>query len=122
MNKLMEHARGELLLLGESERTISAYLDVIQAFSDMSGVGSAPSEVIPIILKLLYFKNITPLTTDPAEWEEVGSASGRTKNLWQSKRDPEAFSTDGGKTYYILSERDIDPNSIHVSELSIAGG
>lgn len=115
---LIEHARKELDLLGESERAISAYIDLIQAFSDMRGLGATPEDVVPIITKLLYFKNVTPLTDNPEEWVEVGTNSGMSKNLWQSTRDAEAFSTDGGKTYYTLSERDRDPNSIHQSEPS----
>ena len=41
------------------------------------------------------------LTDDPDEWqyhdETVWGAKG---GIWQNRRDPSAFSTDGGKTYY----------------------
>lgn len=121
MTSLIEHARKELVFLGESDRTISAYIDVLQSFSDMSSLGLSPEDIVPVITKLLYFKNLTPLTDDPSEWAEVGTNSGMTKSLWQSTRDAQAFSTDAGKTYYILSERDVDPNSIHTSEPSTNG-
>lgn len=115
MTTLIDHARNELNLLGESERNISAYIDVLQALSDINQLGISPEEAMSTVTKLLYFKNVTPLTANPDEWVEVGKNTGMPNNLWQSKRDPEAFSMDGGRTYYILSERDIDPNSIHVS-------
>lgn len=42
--------------------------------------------------------HIAPLTDDPDEWLHVDG------DIWQSRQCAEAFSNDGGKTYYLLSE------------------
>ena len=110
MSNLVDHARRELVLIGEEPTTISGYLDVIQAFADMGHSGGSRSVAIPVINTLLQFKPLTPLTNDPDEWTRVGD------RFWQSQRDSEAFSYDNGITYYLLSERDIDPKSIHIAD------
>ena len=115
MSNLVEHARRELVLIGEDPMTISGYLDVIQAFADMGHSGGSAPIMIANLTKLLYFKPLSALTDNPDEWMNVSAMSGQDTNLWQSVRDPECFSTDGGKTYYCLSERDVDPTSLHIS-------
>lgn len=107
MSNLVEHATRELQLIGEEPEFIAGYLRVIQAFADMGHSGGSASVAIPTINALLQFKNLKPLTDDPDEWmqhsEEVWGAEG---GVWQNKRNGEAFSDDGGKTYYLLSDRD----------------
>lgn len=96
---LVEHAKRELELLGETDQEyIDGIVKVIQAFADCGHSGGSASVAIPTIHDLLQFKPLSPLTNDPSEWNEVGS------EVWQSSRNPEAFSSDGGKTYYLLSE------------------
>lgn len=101
---LLAHARKELELLGEDEDTIEGYLKVVQAFSEMGHSGGSASIAIPVLNSLFLFKHITPLTNDPSEWMEIDADVWGRAGTWQSKRNPEAFSTDGGKTYYLLSE------------------
>lgn len=102
---IVAHARKELELLGEDYDTIEGYLRVIKAFSDMRHSGGSASMAIPIINSLLLFKHLTPLTDASDEWNEVTDHGWEPGlSIWQSKRNPEAFSTDGGKTYYLLSE------------------
>ena len=56
--------------------------------------------------------NLPDVTTKPAEWEIESksiSPSGEERNLvWRNKVHPNVYSTDGGKTYTISTER-IDP-------------
>lgn len=52
--------------------------------------------------RLLRFENLAPLTDDPGEWNNVSDMAGH--EMWQSRRCAEAFSSDGGKTYWLLSE------------------
>jgi hypothetical protein len=60
---------------------------------------------------LLQFKNLTPLTDDPEEWIQHSKEMwDGEKGVWQSTRRADAFSDDGGKTYYLLSDRDKYPN------------
>lgn len=108
MSNLVEHARRELELIGEEPETVAGYLNVIQAFADMGHSGGSASVAIPTLNELLQFKNLKPLTNDPAEWFDHGDTSGYP--LWQNIRNGEAFSDDGGKTYWLLSEGAHDGN------------
>lgn len=104
-SNLVLHARQELERIGEEPETIEWYLKVIQAFADYGHSGESTSVCIPTLNDLLQFKNLSPLTNDPKEWimhapEVVGVESG----VWQSVRNSEAFSNDGGNHYYLLSE------------------
>jgi hypothetical protein len=115
---LVEHARRELTLIGEDSETIEGYLKVVQAFSAMGHSGGA-SVAIPVLNQLFQFKNLAPLTDDPAEWmhhsEPVWGGKG---GIWQNIRNSEAFSSDGGKTYWLLSEGASSQNMepLHKSE------
>lgn len=99
MSNLVEHAKRELKLSGETdEEYIAGILKVIQAFADAGHSGGSASVAIPTINELLQFHPLTPLTSNPAEWNEVGDG------VWQSVRNSEAFSTDVGVSYYLVSE------------------
>lgn len=105
MSNLVEHAKRELELIGEEPETIEGYLNVIQAFANMGHSGGSASIAIPVIHELLQFKNLSELTDDPKEWiHHSPEVFGEEQGVWQSARNPEAFSNDGGKTYYLLSE------------------
>ena len=96
-SNFMIHARRELELLGEEPEIVEGYLKMIQIFADMRHSGGSASVFIPTLTRLLWFKNLTPLTDDPDEWVH--------HTTWQNVRNGEAFSDDGGKTYTLLSER-----------------
>ena len=98
-NNLVDHAIRELDLLGEEPETIKGYLRVIQAFAEMGHSGGSAACAVPVIGMLLQYRNLTPLTSDPREWNDVGY------ELWQNARCSEAFSYDGGKTYWLLSDK-----------------
>ena len=105
MSNMVDHARRELELIGEEPETVEGYLNVIQAFANMGHSGGSASIAIPVIHELLQQKNLKPLTDDPAEWFfHEGATYGVADDMWQNKRNGEAFSYDGGKTYYLLSE------------------
>lgn len=105
MSNLTNHARRELELIGEEPETIEGYLKIVEAFSDMGHSGGSASVAIPTIHRLLQFKNLRPLTDDPNEWNHIAEEMAGQPDLWQSQRNSEAFSHDGGKTYYLLSDR-----------------
>lgn len=116
-SNLVAHARMELSLLGEEPDVIEGYLKVIQAFADMGHSGGSASVAIPTINDLLQFKNLTPINDDPSTWLDVTNMGGPDgEHLWQSKRNPEVFSDDGGKTYYLLSEIHFGIKKFHTSE------
>ncbi len=118
-SNLVRHARRELELIGEDPEWIEGYLNVIKAFAKMGHSGGSASVAIPTINQLLQFKNLSDLTNDPEEWNHVSEEMwGKPGGIWQSARNPEAFSNDGGQTYYLLSEGGNDTNRhpLHVSE------
>ncbi len=110
-SNLVDHAKQELELIGEEPETIEGYLKVIQAFADMGHSGGSAFAAIPTINELLHFGNLSPLTDASDEWiqHEVDMGDGGGGS-WQSRRNPEAFSNDGGKTYYLLSTGANDKN------------
>lgn len=106
MSSLVEHAEHELALVGEEPDVIEGYLKVIQAFADMGHSGGSASVAIPVIHQLLNHRPLTALTNDPAEWiHREKTMWNSVDGIWQNKRNSEAFSTDGGKTYYLIFER-----------------
>lgn len=119
MNRI-DHARTELQMIGKSTRVTNLYLDTISTIGDIMDEGQGVMEIVETISKLMYWQTLSPLTDSPDEWTNIGDSIGKPLNMWQSTRCPEAFSTDGGKTYYLLSEREVDPNAIHVA-VSVTG-
>ena len=93
---LLRHAKRELELAGAMEDW-PLYRDIIKVFASQGHSGGSASVVIPNLNKLLQFQNLSPLTSKPEEWTEVG------EGVWQSKRNPSIFSKDGGATWYALN-------------------
>lgn len=102
---LVDHARRELELLGEEPETIELYLTVVRAFEAMGHSGVSHYYAVDLLKRLIEYKNITPITDDPDEWDLVPeSISGSDVAIWQNVRAPSIFSHDGGKTYHDISE------------------
>jgi hypothetical protein len=123
-SNLVRHARRELAMLGEDAETTEGLVKVIQTFADMHPSGGMASIFIPMINELLQFHNLTPLTDNPDEWALVNlQISDLDDNIWQNIRRSEAFSNDGGKTYYLLSEGGNDQHRepLHNSEPYLKG-
>jgi hypothetical protein len=116
MSNLVNHAKLELELLGEGDWIKSSVLKCVEAFSDAGHSGSSAEHTIYLLERLLRFQNLTPLTDRPQEWMEVGIHGDVT--VWQNMRNSEAFSHDGGKHYYLLSEGGNDRNPFPLHESS----
>jgi hypothetical protein len=111
------HAEREMRLAGLYDKGAdydglvpAAVMAMIKAHSDQGHSGGSHQVTMELFDKLVRFKTLTPLTNDPEEWNDVSEMTG--KPSWQSRRDSEAFSTDGGKTYYLLA----DPEKIIKAE------
>lgn len=102
MSNLVNHAARELELAGVEEDVRPIIIKAIEAFASYGHSGGSASVVIPMIGDLLQFRNLAPLTNNSYEWNDVSDFSGTP--VWQNNRNSEAFSEDGGKTYYLLSE------------------
>lgn len=113
MSNLVNHARREMQILGCTEEDTEHVVRVIQSFADIGMSGGSAGWYIGLVGKLVRFKPLTDLTNDPKEWIVVGDG------VWQSARDSEAFSKNGGRTYYLLSEgaSDARPYPLHHSKL-----
>ena len=122
-SNLVSHARRELEMIGEEPEWVEGYLKVIEAFASMGHSGGSASVAIPVINELLQYKNLKPLTDNPDEWRYIASSDyGTTHDIWQSRRNPEAFSNDGGKTYYLLSDGGNDTNRTPTHESEVWNG
>jgi hypothetical protein len=103
MSNLVKHAETELMLIGEDQETIKGLLKVVRAFASMGHSGGSASVGVAQVARLLAFENLSPLTDNPREWmlhePEVWSLP-----LWQNIRNSAAFSNNGGRTYWLVSD------------------
>lgn len=120
MSTLVEHARRELALVESDRWLIDGLVKTIETFASMGHSGSTAAVAIPLLNRLLLRENLTPLTDDPAEWEDRTQFSSDGKPLWQNVRNSKAFSADGGKTYWTLEEND-DPDNRPVYQTEVTG-
>jgi hypothetical protein len=117
---LVEHARRELELCGqvkEDPAYAQSIVAAVAAFASYDGhSGYSAMAGIEQLSTLLHFGTLSPLTDNPDEWMRVTDA----EPMWQSLRNPQAFSTDGGSTYYLLDEREaagsMDKTPMHRSK------
>ena len=113
-SNLAKHAWDELVRVGAftadtdfyGGMTGRAVMDLVDVFVEQGHSGMSGSLVADAFHRLVMFKPLGPLTDDPDEWQEVADG------LWQSRRQSGAFSSDGGETYRLNSDRD----TIHTSE------
>ena len=104
---LVEHARRELDLCGqaaEDPEYASSIVKAVEAFASYGHSGGSAMVAVEQLHTLLQYGTLSPLTDDPAEWIDRTEMSGVP--MWQSARNPSAFSEDGGKTYWLLDERE----------------
>lgn len=110
MSNLVEHARRELTAIGQFEddpEFAESIVKAVEGFASYPGhSGSSAMIGAQMVFTLLCFENIGPLTDDPDEWLFHGEdVWGEPGGVWQNKRNGEAFSNDGGKTYKLTSEQ-----------------
>jgi len=107
---LLDHARNEMIRAGlfdkdsDYEGLIArSVMDMLKAHIKAGHSGASHEQVLEIFNILVRYKPLTPITSDPSEWNDVSDVSG--KPLWQSNRNFACFSTDGGKTWYSLDDK-----------------
>lgn len=98
LSDLSKHAIGELSLIKEDAKIILWYVSVIEAFNIMQLPPEASDHCVGTLTQLLRYGNLAPLTDEPREWIQIGD------NLWQSIRNRDAFSNNGGTTYKLYSQ------------------
>lgn len=108
-SNLTQHAWTELhlagLIGGEPDSIYGdmlgeAVMDLIKLFASQGHSGMSGGITLHVFREVANFNALTPPTNNPAEWNDVGNG------MWQNRRQSDSFSTDGGKTYYRLDDRD----------------
>lgn len=80
-------------------------LGMLRRFEEAGHSGASAHLTLDLFGRLARWKPLGPLTNDPAEWNDVSPFGGRQDPpVWQSRRRPDAFSNDAGKTYYLLDD------------------
>jgi hypothetical protein len=107
-SNLYQHAKRELDL-AEVEKDIygrmlpDAILEIVKTFAKQGHSGMSAAYSLQLLDKLLRFENLTAITDNPEDWCNVSEMCGG-ETMYQCKRNPALFSTDGGKTYYHVDE------------------
>lgn len=108
------HAERELRLAGLLDKDSDydgmlgeATLAIVRLFSEQGDSDMSAAMVADLAARLMRYEPLTPLTNDPDEWMPVEEEAAGETSLWQSGRNPEAFSSDGGKTHYTLSDETV---------------
>lgn len=104
-SNLVTHAERELQRAGLFDQDSDyggmlgdAVLDMVKVFSEQGHSGFSAAMTIDILSRVLKYEVLTPITSNPDEWMDVGN------DMWQSRRQPNIFSTDSGQTWYNLDE------------------
>lgn len=115
MSNLQTHAESELRRAGLFDADSDyngaigpAVMKLIDAIAGDGHSGGSAHIVLAAFNRVVRFKSLTPLTSNPDEWMEIGEdqLADRTVPLWQSRRESSCFSNDGGKTYYDIDADD----------------
>ncbi len=88
-----------------------AVMGLVAVFVEQGHSGMSGSLVADAFHRLVMFEPLGPLTDDPDEWMEVADG------LWQSRRQSQALSKDGGKTYRLNGDR----TTLHTADVSGRG-
>ena len=111
LSDLSKHAIGELSLIKEDTKIILWYVSVIEAFNIMQLEPEASDHCVATLTQLLRYGNLAPLTDEPREWVRIGD------ELWQSIRNRDAFSNNGGTTYKLYSQNnDVEHQTMKMGE------
>lgn len=114
---LIEHANRELTLAGLFDEDSDydgmlgkSALELIEVFAKQGHSGYSAMLTRDLFSKLSNFENLTEITNDPEEWNDVSEISGRP--MWQNRRNFGLFSEDGGINYYNIKEDDLKKNFV----------
>lgn len=111
MTALSDHVDRELDKTDLPEATKVNIRVICSLYDGYGYFGRTEDDIQEKIYALVRFKNITPLTDDPDEWSLIADG------IWKNNRRGDAFSLNGGKTYYFNRNgaSSINPWPQHVS-------
>ncbi len=88
----MRHAEYELDLAGDEPALKEFYLKMVDLFTNYPHTEHTLYFMPEALEKLFRHENLRQLTEHPNEWVKVAD------DVWRNKRNPRAFSNDGGMT------------------------
>lgn len=116
-SSLVKHALREFSIIGEDPEIVRSIAEILQIFSDMGHSGTSAEVTIDLLVKLMSYENISPLTDDPNEWNDVTDMMpADSLKTWQNRRNSKCFSPNGGKSYFDISDES-RPNRWDMKEL-----
>jgi hypothetical protein len=98
LSAMSKHAIVELSLIKEEPKIVLWYVSVLEAYNIMQLTEEASDHCLETLTRLIRYENLAPLTDEPMEWVKVGD------DIWQSIRNYDAYSNNGGKTFKLHSE------------------
>jgi hypothetical protein len=106
MSNLVDHAERELKLAGLYDadadyggEVAKCVMELITAFAKQGHSGGSGAALMTLFSRLARFEPLTPITSDPAEWNDVSAVSD--ERMWQSRRCPSVFCDDQGTVWDI---------------------
>ncbi len=109
MSNLTSHAETELRRAGLFDKDSdyngmlgTAVLELVKLFAKQGHSGYSANMTLQLFSRLGAYRPLTPITNDPAEWNDVSEISDGP--WFQNKRDLSAFSHDGGKNHWLLGD------------------
>jgi hypothetical protein len=114
MSNLEQHAESELRRAGlfDSDSDYDgaigpAVMELVRAFCGKGHSGGSASITLAAFNRVIQWKPLAPITSDPAEWMDVADrGADGSPQVWQNKRCCSCFSNDGGETYYDIDADD----------------
>lgn len=104
-SQLYQHAKTELESVGLLDQDSDydgmlgeAVLALVEVFAQQGHSGASAGMTLALFSKVAAYEALSPITDNPDEWYQ------HEEELWQNKRQGNAFSHDGGKHYYVLDE------------------
>ena len=106
MGNFIDHSTQELTLLGEDQEVIDNFALIMEVWESMADSGGAHTLLVPVLEKLVRLEHLSPLTDDPSEWSRVDPEQwpDPEEEVYQSLRNPSAFSFNLGLTYWLVGE------------------
>ena len=101
---LVSHAQSEMKRVGLYDKDADYDGDIAKSVEELMKVfaaqghsGGSAMRTLEIFFALARFKTLSPITSDPKEWMEIGTG------VWQSTRDASYFSPNNGKDFYTIN-------------------
>ena len=95
---MSKHAIVELSLIKEEPKIVLWYVSILEAYNAMNLTEEASDHCLQTLTRLIRYENLAPLTDEPMEWVKVAD------DIWQSIRNYDAYSNNGGETFKLHSE------------------